>query len=928
MRESRDTRGAADGGPGRPQVSLDGEWLFRFGDEPAQPMPVPGPWESLRHDLINRAGTGTYERTFTLPETFAGKRVVLRFGASDYYTEAFVNGAPVGVHEGGYTPFEFGVDEALRSRPAGAEHSIVVRVTDSTMSQDATLPGGRPLPFAEIPHGKQSWYTSVGGLWQSVWLEARPQSHIRSVTCLPDIDRGLVTVTIEIAGTAELDAARSRVHVAIAPPPGAQSVHAIVAELARHEDAGEDRRTVRLELPVPGAALWSPDSPALYTTHVTLERDGAAVDGLTKRFGMRKVEAREGRVWLNNRPIFLAGALDQDFYPRAIYTPPSESFLRDQFVKAKELGLNLLRCHIKVPAEAYLDLCDEIGLLVWYELPNGKTLSAAFRERARATVQAMWRRDASHPCIIALSIINESWGIDLTDPEQREWLRDTYRWAKQAFPGWLVIDNSPCIPNFHLETDLDDYHIYYNIPDQARAFADWLDAFVEGKGGTYSAYGDAGRRGGEPLVLSEFGNWGLPGLDAVLEAEGGEPYWFKTGSGPTRPEGVLERFHRQGLDRAFRDYEALAEASQQQQWLSLKWQIEEMRRNPRIAGYVITEFTDVNWECNGLLDMGRGRKSYHERMRDVQAQDVLIPRLSPRAALWEGESARIDIAASTIGGADLTHGTVDWSVEGIDGLRGTEPIGGGQGDEAGPRFFWPNVAAIGLVAPRLEAPSKHEISLTLRDASGAIIARNTQNIVFVPAERRRAAAPVPLWTHDSLRGEPGWPRTLESMGYRLAQSRRPDACAIAAGWDPELARFVQEGGRAVLIASDANSIPRSSGLGIGLADRSANGWWGDWCTTKTWFATDKFPSLPDTARFDFEFQAIVPKRVLTGIQPDSAVAGLFAGWLHNPAALVARLSVGAGTLIVTTFDLLPHAGEDPIATLLLGDLIALAVTGA
>ena len=128
----------------------------------------------------------------------------------------------------------------------------------------------------------------------------------------------------------------------------------------------------------------------------------------------------------------------------------------------------------------------------------------------------------------------------------------------------------------------------------------------------------------------------------------------------------------------------------------------------------------------------------------------------------------------------------------------------------------------------------------------------------------------------------------------------------------------------MLVATHAKSITIFSGLGIQLLERSANGWWGDWCSTKTWFVPEHFPSIPDKTRFDFEFLPIVPQRVLSGPLVDDVIAGMFTGWLHNPAALVARLPVGPGRLVVTTFDLLPQIGSDPIATLMLHDLLAIA----
>jgi hypothetical protein len=908
----------------RSRLSLDGEWTFQFGDESPQTLIVPGPWESARPDLHNKSGTAIYEKRFTVPEEFEGERVILRFGAVDYYTEVWLNGHAIGSHEGGYTPFEFDVDYVLHGFGPNVVHTLLVRVTDATVDQDAILPSGETLSFAEIPHGKQSWYTSVGGIWQSVCLETRPRTCLAHASFLPDIDSGLAHARVAVEGAAEKDRSRWRVRISIDAPAGASTVDAVLLELDAGAQIEREETCVSAELPIPEALLWSPDTPHLYQALVTLEHDGEVVDALRSRFGMRKIEAKEGRVWLNNRPIFIAGALDQDFYPRTIYTPPSTEYLRDQFVKAKEMGLNLLRCHIKVPAEEYLQLCDEMGIMVWYELPNGARLSPSFRDRARRTLETMWRRDANHACIVILTIMNESWGIDLNDAEQRRWLRDTYRWAKETFPCWLIVDNSACIPNFHVASDLDDYHVYFNIPDQAEDFAEWVQAFIGREAGTFTGYGDAEYQRNEPLLISEFGNWGLPRINHILEAEGGEPYWFKTGDGAARPRGVLERFERQKLGRVFRDYNDLADACQEQEWLSLKWEIEEMRRHPQVAGYVITEFTDINWECNGLLDMARHPKVFHDRMPDIQRQDILIPRLSPRTSFWEGETAALSVAFSCFSGNPVVGGTLRWQIDGLDNMAGEEPIRLAARMDTEPAYGSYPIAQIWITAPAVPSPSKHVIRLVLLDGAGREVARNSQNIVFVPSSCRGVGKGTTVWLYDPLGSVIGLSSLLTSVGCRVVGQPEPGALGLVTRWDPTVAGFLRDGGRAVLVATHAKSITIASGLGVRLLERNTNGWWGDWCTSKTWFVPEHFPSLPDTARFDFEYQPIVPERVLTGPLIENIMAGMFVGWLHNPAALVARLPIGRGDLIVTTFDLLPNVGSDPMATLMLNDLFAMA----
>jgi hypothetical protein len=924
-------------------VSLDGEWTFQFGDETPGKLAVPAPWESARPELRNHAGSAVYERTFTVPAEFQGKRVLLRFGAVDYFAEVWVNGIFLGAHEGGYAPFAFPIEQVLHGCGPDAVHTLLVRVTDSTVDQDATLPNGEVLPFAEIPHGKQSWYTSVGGLWQSVTVEARACTNIAHVTFLPDIDAGTVSVVLLLDGFSGPIEPGWQVRLGVDAPHGAGRVGHLILPIEANAPCEDGPIVLRTTLPVPDALLWSPDTPHLYTALVSLEQDGEVVDAVSQRFGMRKIEAKEGKVWLNNRPLLLMGALDQAFYPRTIYTPPSEAFLRDQFHKAKEMGLNLLRCHIKVPSPEYLHLCDEIGLLVWYEIPNGARLSQAFRTRARHLFEEMWRRDANHPCLVIASLINESWGIDLNDAEQRRWLAFTWRWAKELATTWLIVDNSACIPNFHVISDLDDYHIYFNIPDQAEDFAEWVQAFAGREAGTYTGYGDSESRQNEPLLISEFGNWGLPRVDRIFEAEGGEPYWFRTGDGAVRPNRVLERFEKQGLGRVYADYNALSDASQEQQWLSLKWEIEEMRRRPQVAGYVITEFTDVNWECNGLLDMGRNPKIFHHRLKDVQQQDILIPRIAPRAAFWEGETAALSVAFSCFSGRSVVGGTLSWHVEmqglgvGDQGtensrpptlnpqspLSGEEPIRLNYALEAEPTYGSYAIAQVWITAPSVPTATKGVIHLTLRDAQGDAVARSTQNIVFVPANCRAVGRGKTVWLYDPLGSAIGLSSLLTGVGCRVVTQPEPGSIGLVTRWDPVVSAFLHGGGRAILVATHAKSITIASGLGLRLLERNTNGWWGDWCTSKIWFVPEHFPSLPDTVRFDFEYQPIVPERVLTGPLAENVVAGLFVGWVHNPAALVARIPIGKGDLVATTFDILPNIGSDPIATLLLNDLFAL-----
>jgi hypothetical protein len=890
---------------GRHEICLNGEWDFRAGeDAPERKIQVPGCWESQFSDLRGWAGSAYYERSFTVPEHFRGHRVLVDFEAVDYYTEAWVNGKHVGAHEGGYTPFGFDITQALEWE---GENRLRLRVTDATPEVDVPLPDGTGmLSFAEIPHGKQSWYTPVSGIWQSVWLRAVPLVSLRRVSVQADLDASSARVRITISDGADgfHHPGVWAVRLEFTSPEGAPGIEPIELPLA------EGRTEAEVYVEAPGAHSWSPEHPNLYILNATLVRNGEALDHVRTRFGFRKIETRDGLVYLNNEPYFLIGALDQAFYPRTIYTAPSEEYLRKQFIMAKEMGLNLMRCHIKVPSKRYLELCDEIGLLVWYEVPNGMQLSHAMRERVQQTFREMLDRDGNHPCIVIKTIMNESWGIDLDDPEQRDWLIKTFHWAKQLAPDKLIVDNSACIPNFHVISDLDDYHIYFNIPDQADDFAEWVSTFAGRTAGSYSGFGDATRRNTEPLVISEFGNWGLPRYDKIIEAEGGVPYWFKTGAGITCPDGLLNRFERHKLHRAFEDYNDLAEASQEQEWIALKFQIEEMRRHREVAGYVITEFSDINWEPNGLLDFGRNPKVFYGRLGDLQQQDIVIPR-PERHAYWSGEDVVVETYLSRFSARDTAGATVHWSILGLEGEFGAEYT---------PRSESCPLGAVRFSAPDVDAPLKADLLVTLRNNRGEVLGRSSAPLVFAPRKLQRWGEGRSVWLHDPPKSQEDLAERFEKCGFRVLAEGDPvddNTLGIITCWDSEAHAFLQNGGKGVLVTLHPKSLPISSGLSQRLQERALNNWWGDWCSSQTWFVPSAFPYLPDTRKLGFEYKHVIPKRVLSGASADNTLSGIFVGWLHNGAAYVVRQGVGQGRLVTSTFDVLSHFHDDPISTLML-----------
>ena len=893
--------------------SLDGDWDFHFSGDDRVPLAevadwrrcvVPAPWQATFEDLRERNGRAWYRRTFDVPAAWLGAAVMLRFGAVNYHARVLVNGRPAVEHEGGYLPFEVDVTHLLHA----GRNEVAVEVAAPTDDPDAYP----EFPFAEIPFGKQSWYGPLGGIWQSVTLERRAHDHIRALRLVPNAQDGSVAVTVELARPLP---ANHELELEVEGPDGVT-----VASLA--EVAGEGAATVTATVVVADPLLWSPDAPHLYRLTATLCRDGGTVDGASDAFGFRTVEARDGRIVLNGEPLFLRSALDQDYYPDGICTAPSLAFIEDQFRKAKELGLNSIRCHIKVPDPRYYEAADRIGLLIWTEIPNVGRLSEKAAERLEATLRGILARDGNHPSIVCWTIINENWGTDLVhNPEHRAWVNRTYHWLKRTDPTRLVVDNSPLAPSFHVESDLIDYHFYTHVPDHRGAWDEFVDRLASRGAWTHTPHGDAKRSGDEPLLCSEFGNWGMPDPAKLRKADGSEPWWFETGhdwgEGVMYPHGVENRFRACGLDRVFGTMEAFAEAAQWQQYHALKYQIEAMRRQPAVAGYVITELTDCHWESNGLLDMERNTRVFHNAFGAINADTVVVPQWT-RTVYWAGEPVEIGLAAAHGRGNTVSGVELRWSLDAA-ALGGAEPMTLAPGVTQGK-------AAV-FEAPEVAAPEVHQVEFEL-DTDERVLATNHLDIVVHP---RRTAPPLTasVWSPEEELRE-----RFRVLGYAIADDAASADVIVARHLTEERCAEVREGARLVLLADDPQELQPvfPHWQAVRVAKRDGTPWMGSWASSFSWLKRKgPFARLPGGPLLDHSFDRVIPDHVIVGCNTfdfQSRVhAGLVVGWVHKAVALIVERECGKGRMVTSTFRLLRDApGADPTATVLLDGLVELALT--
>lgn len=951
----------------RVKLSLNGSWEF-FPDpkdqyrpdalpERAKTIEVPGSWEAQFHSEATIFGRAWYRRRVQVPAEWRERAVFLYFGAVNYYCQVWVNGQFLGDHEGGYTPFHFRLDAHLDSRP---EIEIVVKVVHpahatpsfpefSYQEMAGTLKDMFGYAIGEIPLGKQNWYGSVSGIWQEVFLEAVYPTFFTQLLVTPDPDNARALIRLGLHEPT-LHAPDLCLHYRIINAEGETVGERLGVRPS--EALGESPSPERamqspfVEVPIERMRLWALEDPHLYRLEVRVEQQGQERDAFSTRFGMRKVEIRNNRIYLNDSPLYLIGALDQDFYPETSYTPPSVEFLADQVDKAKHMGLNLLRCHIKAPDPRYLDAADEKGILVWEELPNWLRLTEESAARGRETITRMIERDFNHPSTIIWTIINESWGADLFGNDyDRRWLKQMFHYVKRLDPTRLVVDNSPCnMPqgnNFHLRTDIEDYHIYFQIPDHYYKWNNWVRDFSQHPSWTFSPYGDAERTGDEPLVCSEFGNWGLPTLkDLLLEYGAEEPSWFRTGVDITIPHGVQRRFDRLHLDDIFSSYDQFAVLTQWQQYFALKHQIEEMRKYTSIAGYVITEFTDLHWEANGLLNIWRRPKVFYHYLQQFQQQDVVLADWN-RLNYWEGDLCNVQVVLSHWSKLEVSGYTLEWNISEL-GVSGAIP------DVSAERASSRCVGSVCFVVPPLAEAVRSRLHLRLRDRDGKIVARNIQYLSFFPSSFRRPTSNPPLlWVHDPL---DLWDveNRLAQAGYRVIGTPEENGTtarvAVVSRLDETVSRFMEEGGAVLFLARSPNDIePQfTTRAGIRIRDRRArldehtaekNPWEGDWISNFTWMKHDplfdRIPRATDSPLsgelMDMQYYRVVPNQVLVGWNQEREFsdihAGMVVGWIHAPITVMGQCRWGKGKLLATTLMLESAFGDDPVATVLMHNLV-------
>ena len=650
----------------RKKIDLGGSWEIAFdpqneglhlgwsnGGWPAQrshPIQVPAIWNI---EYPQSEGVAFYRTTFTVPDSWIGRPVLLHFDGVIYRCEAWIDGRFVGSHEGGYTPFWFEITPYIHY---GDQCELIVRV--AALSKEKAIDG---MLLHQTPLSKQSWYYAYGGIWGQVFLESLPAISCQSLTVDPDLRREKSQLEISIHNR-QVQCRQVSVQIKVIDPRG---VLVFEQDGTVPAPPGVSHFTYTLHLPRPLA--WNCEQPNLYCVETLLRSEDGEEDHQTATFGMRDFTVRNGQFFLNGEPIFIRGVLLQPNFPVNLITHPDREMMVREINLAKEAGFNLIRTHIQPAPPGYLDLTDEMGMLVYAESCLAWIRdSPRMLDHGRREIKAMIDRDRNHPSVVFWGIYNENPPASAINSEA------LVRLARAIDPTRVIVDNS----GGSLAIDQDfgwieratvtparegqqkrilDVHLYLGSPI-SRSIYDWLrtlgsgassKVLVEegiGKLPVVEEFDRESRSYQGKVFVSEIGYGGMSDLDETVARFNGKEDLLDAQELKSFRDSLQEGFQKRKLELVFGTTHNLFLEAQQVQAIGNTQQLEALLINPRISGYVLSQLNDVAWEFHaGILDLWRYPKlAYYAAQRVNQPQVVIMNAQQVTADL--GERVTVDLA--------------------------------------------------------------------------------------------------------------------------------------------------------------------------------------------------------------------------------------------------------------------------------------------
>jgi GxxExxY protein len=799
-------------------------------------------------------GPGWYRRVVRVPESWRGKTVWLKFGGVHRNADIWIGGRHVGTHIGYVVPFEYDV---TRFVTPGRDATITLRV-DARRDRDTD-------PLMGCMDTLDFLYLTWGGVHRKVSLEATEDTWIDDVFVVPHISSEEAEVRVTPGHTG--DAARRPLRVR-AEVLDSQERSLAVGERPLSADSA-DAVTLKLS----GAKLWSPSQPYLYTARVTLLEGENPLDEKRVRFGMREFQVEGGKFLLNGRPIFLRGYGDDCIYPNTIAPPVDQEEYRRRFRIVKDFGFNYARHHSWTPVQEYLDVADEMGIMLQPEFPIAYRWDLASKPETKALYLKLWqeviRRNRNHPSIVVWCMGNELYDSFELAPQM-------YRLAKELDPTRPVIDSDGVSRKPRPTLDLG----VWQFNESASC-----------------GYKDSKYRfdpASQPVVAHEMGYFvTLPDLRQInLFQEGLRPYWLRDARDNARKAGV-EDVYAQWVDR-----------SNRLQAACLKTNIEAARRS-NLQGYHVWLFQDYPWCAEGVVDMFyRPKAVTGEEFRKFNAPTVLLIAQDRRNYRF-GEKAEFPLYVSRYEQEATQGATLRWELLGKDERLAS----GSQEGLAIPSGEVRQLTTISFEIPQRPRAEQLRLVVRLEDQHGTVT--NDWKIWCFPAERLvsdKLTVAGSEWLHRQ------YPGSTRSQPGLLVTDR----------WEPTVSDRLAAGGR-VLLLNPEPLFPTA-------ATRYRPSGWdpGDPAGHVGTIFDPQHPamkSMPSEGWCDLQFYDLVQggKAILldqTRVTAEPIVRMIDTPQRLTRKALLFETSIGPGRLLVSGFNFSSAVpAGDPAAVYFLDELI-------
>ncbi len=945
---------------GRLELPLDGLWDIAFdhrnegrgadwhrdgvfsGLAAKREIRVPSCWEEIEKDY---EGVAYYRKKFTVPKEWEGKVVRLRFEAVNFLSEVWLNDGAVGVHEGGFTPFEFRVEKLLQP---GEENVLTLRVAGPILMTDKVIEG---IGKMETPQ----WRGAItGGIWQPARLIASGDAYVDDVFIEPKIADDSATFHCEIQHDAE-KAREAAVEIRVHPAGKPGEIVASKRESVRLKP-GRNRLDWRLE--IPNAAHWSPDNPHLYEAEADVAFDGEASDRWATRFGMREFTIRDKKFHLNGKPIFLKATFFEGLYPVRLAYPDSREMAAREIQLAKDAGFNMIRPWRKPPPPMWLDLADEMGVLtvgsVAIECMDFPIESARLPGWVANEIRQSVLRDRNRACVVQWELFNE-----LKRPVLMQQLRPMAMLARELDPTRLILDESGGWAqgaNMYLpyESEPMKFNDIHDYPGQQinDGVYEKLRLTATKTHDEMKKMGLGGRMPGKNVVVglmtffSELGYGSLPDLvdNNARFAKQGNPIVPPTVYHRRLADQHLRVLKESGFDKIYPDLEKFCLDQQWTHGVANRRMIEAVRCNPNVAGYCIHALTAGDWIMGaGLLDLWRNPKTYaYEGTKAASQPRILSIRVRPRN-VYAAQGTKITVTG--VNEREALAGNLKVLVAAGDGstvLEKSAKVDLGPGIT---ELFTQALDTKGL-------KGTYTVRATLSAADGVAICENEYGFDVFPAE----ALVAPTQRVAILEPAPSLKRFLKEQGIDVVAfdaQTDPSVPVFVSNLDakppmlkkhsPGLENFMMSGGTAIYLQAGGMQIPwgapvkASAPLPFEARLRlPADTWIGVPRLVK---AHPVFDGLPINGMMGAIYENVFAQSSLLDVPGEAIAASIGFDWFPDFDRLrrhyygpgdawwgtdLGVVPVGKGRCIVSRLRLIENLGKDPVADRILFNLIRFA----